>query len=128
MLYFKKLLQTRDYLFNEVNVSDFSEQEKFVWDKQKEIITEICTFVFSFNWLQQKKAKDFMKEVVRCNFNYEELIARTGRPYTSIRATISIRNAEAERLVGGKYFRSPYERELCGGLFRVYDFVKSKII
>lgn len=54
-----------------------------------------------------------MKEVVRCNFNYEELIARTGRPYTSIRATISIRNVEAERLVGGKYFRSSYERELC---------------
>lgn len=41
-----------------------------------------------------------MKEVVRCNFNYEELIARTGRPYTSIRATISTRSSEAERLVG----------------------------
>lgn len=100
MLYFKKLLQTRDYLFNEVNASDFSEQEKFVWDKQKEIITEICTFVFSFNWLQQKKAKDFMKEAVRCDFNYEELISRTGRPYTSIRVTISTRSSEAERLVG----------------------------
>ena len=100
MLYFKKLMQTRDYLFNEVDASDFSEYAKFVWDKQKEIISEICTFVFSFNWLQQKKAKDFMKEVVRCNFNYEELIARTGRPYTSIRATISTRSSEAERLVG----------------------------
>ena len=102
MLYFKKLLQTRDYLFNEVDDSDFSEYEKFVWDKQKEIMSEICTFVFSFNWLQQKKAKDFMKEAVRCDFNYEELIARTGRPYTSIRATISTRSAEAERLVGVK--------------------------
>lgn len=100
MLYFKKLMQTRDYLFNEVDTSDFSEYEKLIWGKQKEIMSEICTFVFSFNWLQQKKAKDFMKEAVRCDFNYEELIARTGRPYTSIRATISTRSAEAERLVG----------------------------
>lgn len=100
MLYFKKLMQTRDYLFNEVDASDFSECEKLIWGRQKEIISEICTFVFSFNWLQQKKAKDFMKEAVRCDFNYEELIAHTGRPYTSIRATISTRSAEAERLVG----------------------------
>lgn len=100
MLYFKKLAQTRDFLFHEINASELSDTDLLIWNKQKEIISEICTFVFSFEWLSHRKAIDFMKEVVRCNYDYATICERTGRPYMSVRATVSTRSSEAEKLVG----------------------------
>lgn len=131
MLYFKRLLEVEDLFVNKTNSIGLSDSEISVLERQKEIIAEINKYIFSFEWLSYRKAKDFMKEVVNYNFDYLKICEVTGRPYQSVRATVSMRASEAEEKVGyntlnlltqGKCTEAYFEFLIASGQFSMRNY------